>query len=327
MKKNIKNWVIILLMTTSLQSWVKAGTDLIGSQFTYQGELIDNGSPANGIYDVSVLLFKSLTGGSQIGEIAIVDIEIVNGLFTTIMDFGDVPFNGEEVYLELSIRPGDSSGPLEILSPRQRINATPYAIQSEFVENGSSPWYETDIGLIYTSGNIGIGQSVTNTTKLLVNVNDDNDPARFIVDGNIKLRVHNNGGTSLGSNMVPPANGLLINGPATQGVDQHGFLKAATEIQCGAGLNGGSLSFFNNVNGNDFTTTQNGAGGGCIITTPFNISNAFFTVSAYDTGGVSVFETVVASCSPISNNEIQCQLQKIGATTGVNNGVVQLAIY
>lgn len=108
----------------------------------------------------------------------------------------------------------------------------------------------------------------------------------------------------------------------------HGFVKAATSIQCGSGINGGSDSFFNNVNGNDFTTTQNGAAGGCSITVPFDISDAFFTVSAYAIGGVKVFQTVVASCSAFSSTQIQCQLQVVaGANTSLSNGVIQLTIY
>ena len=97
--KKIKLMVLLGLLA---HTWVYAGNIEVGTQFTYQGELLDNGSPANGTYDVSVLLFNSVSGGSQVDEYFVDDIVINNGLLNTTLDYGDAPFDGEELYLEIS---------------------------------------------------------------------------------------------------------------------------------------------------------------------------------------------------------------------------------
>ena len=182
---------------------------------------------------------------------------------------------------------------------------------------------------LYYSDSVTIGSPDFSTTLLSLNADNNQSPLIARINGGPVLFVTPNHGTQIGGvNIAAPSNGLSVDGDATQQISSHGFVKAATTIECGAGLNGGSINFFNNVNGNDFTTTQNGAAGGCSITVPFDISSSFFTVSAHAIGGVNVFETVVASCSALSSTQIQCQLQQIaGANTSLSNGVVQLAIY
>ena len=138
MKKTINNTLIMLLIAACTQTWVHAGSIPVGTQFTYQGELIDNGSPANGIYDLNIQLYNSVSGGALIDTNVLADIEVNNGLISGVLDFGDLPFSGEESYLQINVRPGNSTSAYEPLSPRQRINVTPYAIQSEFSENGGS---------------------------------------------------------------------------------------------------------------------------------------------------------------------------------------------
>lgn len=328
MNNKITKMMALLLVTVSSQSWVYAGGADVGTQFTYQGELLDNGSPANGAYDLLIQLYASSNGGSPIDFVNIEDLQVDNGLINVELDYGDLPFDGDEKYLQINVRPGVSTGNLEPLIPRQRINVTPYAIQTEFTENGGSPWTEENSAISYTN-KVFVGVQQTQTSGLLtVDSPLGESPFRVKINGSSKLYVLNNGGTALGANTTAPADGLRVEGDAQQSIAAHGFIKAATSIECGAGLNGGSLNYFNNVNGNDFTTTQNGAAGGCSITVPFDISNAFFTVSAHAIGGVNVFESVMASCSAFSNTQIQCQLQQIaGTTTSLSNGVVQMAIY
>ena len=324
----MKNKLMTVLLIASFQSWVLAGNIEVGTQFTYQGELIDNGSPANGAYDFVFQLYGSSAGGTVIDFVSVEDLMVSNGLINVELDYGDMPFDGDEKYLQINVRPGDSTGNLEPLIPRQRINVTPYAIQSEFTENGGSQWILVNQSLYY-SESVTIGRPDFSSALLSLNAEPNQSPLIARINGGPVLFVTPNRGTQMGGvNVAAPANGLSVDGDATQQISSHGFVKAATYIQCGSGINGGSESFFNNVNGNDFTSTQNGAAGGCTITVPFDISNAFFTVSAHALGGVNVFETVVASCSAISTTQIQCQLHSIsGDTTALSNGVVQLVVY
>ena len=42
---------------------------------------------------------------------------MVDGLFTVLLDFG-VIFDGTALFLEIGVRPGDSSGAYTVLTPR-----------------------------------------------------------------------------------------------------------------------------------------------------------------------------------------------------------------
>lgn len=99
-----------------------------GTAFTYQGQLTENGSPANGPYDFSFLLYDALTGGAQVGaSIVVPDVTVGEGLFTVEIDFGEA-FEGQARWLEIAVRPGDSSNDYTTLSPRQPLTAAPYAL-------------------------------------------------------------------------------------------------------------------------------------------------------------------------------------------------------
>ena len=100
--------------------------------FTYQGQLTDADQPANGSYDFQFGLASAATGalvplGSDPNPIAVTPVTVTDGVFTVEIDFGANAFIGAERWLEISVRPAGSADPYTTLSPRQRINATPYA--------------------------------------------------------------------------------------------------------------------------------------------------------------------------------------------------------
>jgi hypothetical protein len=95
--------------------------------FTYQGRLSDNGQPAEGSYDFTFILYDASVGGSQAGPIITRnDVPVSRGLFSVTLDFGDI-FNGTQYYLDISVRPGSSTGSYTPVPPRQPLTAAPYA--------------------------------------------------------------------------------------------------------------------------------------------------------------------------------------------------------
>jgi len=99
--------------------------------FTFHGQLIDNGTPASGAYDLEFRLFDQVAGGTQQGGVnAFDDRDINNGLFTVRLDFGSDVFDGSSRWLEIAVRPRSSSGSFTTLVPRQLITSTPYAIRA-----------------------------------------------------------------------------------------------------------------------------------------------------------------------------------------------------
>ena len=103
----------------------------LGTGFTYQGRLDEGGSPANGAFDLRFILFNADIGGSQVGGIvALEDVPVTSGLFTVRLDFGDGVFTGDARWLEAAVRPGASTVAHTILSPRQPLTPTPYALHA-----------------------------------------------------------------------------------------------------------------------------------------------------------------------------------------------------
>src|SRR5438105_9768584 len=99
------------------------------SSFTYQGRLTDGGTAANGNYDLQFALFDSLSGGTQVGSTQNVNtVAVSNGVFTVSLDFGANAFTGASQFLEISARP--TGGAFTLLTPRQQVTSTPYAIRS-----------------------------------------------------------------------------------------------------------------------------------------------------------------------------------------------------
>src|SRR5215813_370318 len=100
------------------------------SSFTYQGRLTDGGTSANGNYDLQFALFDSLNGGSQVGSTQTLNtVAVSSGVFTVSLNFGASAFPGASRFLEISARPS-GGGSFTLLTPRQQVTATPYAIRS-----------------------------------------------------------------------------------------------------------------------------------------------------------------------------------------------------
>ena len=108
-----------------------------GTAFTYQGQLMNNGQPANGNYDIVFTLFATNQAGSAIapGQTNL-NVPVSNGLFSVMLNFGAV-FNGSNYWLELAVRT-NGNGSFTTLSPRQFLAPIPYAIYSANASNAIS---------------------------------------------------------------------------------------------------------------------------------------------------------------------------------------------
>jgi len=124
MTASVRNTAVIglLLLFTNLAS---SGGPL-GTTFTYSGKLDYQNQPANGNFDLQVGLFDDSSAGTQSGNFQTKTVSVVNGLFMTELDFGNV-FNGTAYWLDVAVRPS-GNGPFQPLSPRQLLNASPYAL-------------------------------------------------------------------------------------------------------------------------------------------------------------------------------------------------------
>ncbi|MDH3529233.1 MAG: hypothetical protein OEQ28_06685, partial [Acidobacteriota bacterium] len=135
--------------------------------FTYQGSLSDNGAPANGTYDFELRLYDSLSGGNQLGNtVARNGITVIEGVFSVSLDFGD-QFPGAARWIEIRVRQGtppmakeDQLGGYTILTPRQPVSSTPYAVRSLTAGNADTAATATDATLL---GGVDASQYVVTT--------------------------------------------------------------------------------------------------------------------------------------------------------------------
>lgn len=127
--------------------------------FTYQGQLHDNGTNANGIYTMIFALYDSVSAGNQIGSSVTMSPTLRNGLFTVNLDFGPGAFNGFARWLDITV----SNGPdTQELSPRVQVLSTPYA-QFATTAGTVSSSVETMLGTNSPGGASSFGNLVSAT--------------------------------------------------------------------------------------------------------------------------------------------------------------------
>jgi len=108
--------------------------------FNFQGRLNDGTSPANGRYDLRFKLFLGLTGGSPVGLILDKpNTMLVNGVFSTPLDFGADAFSGGgDRFVEISVKRSGSPDAYTVLGSRHQILSVPFAFRSAFAENANN---------------------------------------------------------------------------------------------------------------------------------------------------------------------------------------------
>ncbi|MCU0580750.1 MAG: hypothetical protein MUF69_14605, partial [Desulfobacterota bacterium] len=109
----------------------------LSQAFSYQGRLTAGGQPADGLYDFQFRLLNAESGGQQVGPTVYKEGVVVSkGLFTIPqMDFGGGSLNGEARWLEVGVRPGDSTEAFTLLLPNQILTAVPYALYAASTGN------------------------------------------------------------------------------------------------------------------------------------------------------------------------------------------------
>jgi hypothetical protein len=101
------------------------------SAFSYQGQLTDGNTAANGLYQMRFSLFDTEVNGTQIGSsVEMTNVVVTNGLFAVELDFGSTPFvGGASRFLQIEVG-ASGTNTYTALAPRQRITTTPYATRA-----------------------------------------------------------------------------------------------------------------------------------------------------------------------------------------------------
>lgn len=96
--------------------------------FTYQGQLSHSEELANDTFDFIFTLYNAENEGVKIAETdaQTATLQVENGAFTNLLDFGQQAFVNGPAWLEIQVRK-TNVGAYAALSPRQFISAAPYA--------------------------------------------------------------------------------------------------------------------------------------------------------------------------------------------------------
>jgi hypothetical protein len=343
----MKRVILAVLASSFLFSFTPRASAAIGTAFTYQGRLTDGGAAANGSYDLQFILYNAPVGGSQVGPLRTNSPTAVNnGFFVVNLDFGAV-FNGAAYWLEIGVRTNGSAAAFSVVTPRQPLTPSPYAITASEVLSGglAAGTYSNAVTFsnpanAFSGTFIGNGGGLSNVTaatlngvsasgfwKITGNIGanpasnflgtTDNNPLELRVNNRRAARLEALAEDATHSNIVNVIHGSPMN-YISNGV-------YAGTIGGGGAARYGSLIASNSVTG-DFGTIGGGGGnsvGGSYGTVAGGLFNTTLAQSATVGGGnhnvASNLSTTVAGGS---RNVASAAGSSVGGGTyNVNSGV------
>ncbi len=148
--------VLILIITGMMcvtPAWAGVGT----GEFLYQGQLKKDGLPVNDTCDFVFSLWKdpfSILAGDQVGPDLKFNgqapnppsIDVVNGLFSALLDFGPTAFTDDPRWIEVAVVCPAGGGNFTTLAPRDFVAGAPYSIHTRgiFVDEDGDVGIGTD---------------------------------------------------------------------------------------------------------------------------------------------------------------------------------------
>jgi hypothetical protein len=299
-----------LIFTLAHAGFVYAQT----STFTYQGRFTDGGTAANGVYDMQFKLFDtpSVGAGNQIGStITNGAVTVTNGVFTVQLDYSAAAFPGADRFVEIGVRLAGSGDPYTVLSPRQPLTSTPYAIRAgatttaDTATTATTATNATQLGGVAASEYVRTGDArlsdsrspSAGSSNYIQNTNSQ-QAATFNISGN------GTAGGTLAGNIVnattqfnlngtrvlhAPGTGNLFAGASAGAANTAGQRNSFFGVQAGlANASGNDNAFFGNGAGSLSAASDNsffGSGAGSANTT--GTTNSFFGSSAGSVNGTA----------------------------------------
>jgi len=130
----------------------------LGTGFTYQGQLTEDGEPVTGTCDLRFTLYDAADGGDPVGIAQNKpDQPISHGYFAVQLDFGSGAFDGDARWLGVEVdRAGDGTF---VDLGRQALTAAPYALYATSAPwsglTGTAPAFDDSVSWNEISGIVG----------------------------------------------------------------------------------------------------------------------------------------------------------------------------
>ncbi len=130
----------------------------LGTGFTYQGHLQQDGLPYTGPADLSFRLYDDPAAGTLLAPpVDVYAVDVVGGVFTVTLDFGAGQIADDARWLEILVQtPAYPSW--EALTPRQAIAPAPVALYALSAPSGGGggPWVVNGADVTYPGGSVGV---------------------------------------------------------------------------------------------------------------------------------------------------------------------------
>lgn len=154
--------LFLLLACAALAALAQSATT-----FTYQGRLYNNGQLANGNYVLRVRPYTAATDGTALASsLDTPALNVIDGIFSTTLDFGSAVFTGGPVFLDIQVQAPASS--FVQLSPRQPVTPTPYAINADKLDGLDAAELINGTLIAFSSGDILNGATVVSAAPRLI---------------------------------------------------------------------------------------------------------------------------------------------------------------
>jgi hypothetical protein len=254
----MKRFLLLFALFGCLTAFAGAQT----TAFNFQGRLNDGSNPANGSYDLQFKLFDSIAGGNQVGAtVSKSNQQLINGVFSTQLDFGAAAFTGGDRFLEIALRPAGSPNAFVILGARQQLMSVPYSVKSV---NSTNSTNATNAQNANNFGNLPPGRFVQQDENGNVGIGGNNPNYKLYVNGNVRntgnltldgssLTGGNstvNGNSEVGGNLKvlnsAEVKDLKVTGKTTQPLEGYGLPKAMLKVNA----DGTIAKCYNGVTGN-----------------------------------------------------------------------------
>jgi predicted outer membrane repeat protein len=294
---------------------------LVDSSFTYQGQLKNSGALVNNYCDFIWDIFAVADGGTSLATDTDTNVLLTNGLFTAVINVPASVLDGNKRFVEIQVRCPTGLGAYTLLSPRQELQAVPYALGlrlpfSHTINNSVTPIFAiTNTGGTSSSPSL-LGSSVggdgvqglstggasadngvygeTNSTGSLeagVKGISTSTAAGGYFTSSTGRGVYGKtdstttfGGYFVNSTTTTSGGALYADGDAKQSLANDGFVKAGVYLsECGDS-DSSIIRSFNNVNTVAFNVYNGASAGRCTVDFAFDVSTRYVTAMAWDNG-------------------------------------------
>ncbi len=319
--------------------------------FIYQGELLENGIPVTGTYDLQIDMYYFVDPSdfdfTQQTEF-IPGVEVENGLFTTEFGFGYGYSQYSAHNFIISVRETAVGGAYTQIGSTHYIEAVPIA--ETLTNNGATPgqvlkfngfkWEPATIvssqwrytGNLDFDNDVAIGLLATGAShRLTVKADADDKALRLIGSqgGNLGFGARLNFGDGdfvyleedEDDSLALKASRIKLQSHTQQPLASNGQIKFMVTAFCSSSSSSISRQYngVGGLNSSGASITNGTLNGTCKITFPFDVSSRFYQVSA-----VEDLLDINAVCQA-SGVELNCARHK--ATTGLDNGQIMIMIY